>query len=107
MLHSEVRNVGYIDDIIEGVVRVIDKIPTPDLDASIPPYKIYNIGNNQPVELLHFIEVLESHLGKKTQKNFLPMQPGDVPITYADVDDLVLKGRRNQLKRRLYKFHSP
>ncbi|MDF5737010.1 MULTISPECIES: NAD-dependent epimerase [unclassified Nostoc] len=83
------RDFTYIDDIIEGVVRVIDKIPTPDLDASIPPYKIYNIGNNQPVELLHFIEVLESHLGKKAQKNFLPMQPGDVPITYADVDDLV------------------
>jgi UDP-glucuronate 4-epimerase len=83
------RDFTYIEDIIEGVVRVIDKIPTQNLDGSIPPYKIYNIGNNQPVELLHFIEVLESHLGKKAQKNFLPMQPGDVPITYADVDDLV------------------
>jgi UDP-glucuronate 4-epimerase len=83
------RDFTYIDDIIEGVLRVIDKIPTSDLDASIPPYKIYNIGNNQPVKLLHFIEVLESHLGKKAQKNFLPMQAGDVPITYADVDDLV------------------
>ena len=92
------RDFTYIDDIIEGVVRVIDKIPqpnpnwsgdTPDPSSSKAPYKLYNIGNNQPVELLYFIEVLESCLGKKAEKNLLPIQPGDVPVNYADVDDLV------------------
>jgi UDP-glucuronate 4-epimerase len=92
------RDFTYIDDIVEGVVRVIDKIPepnpnwsgdTPDPGTSKAPYKLYNIGNNQPIELMYFIEVLESCLGKKAEKNMLPIQPGDVPINYADVDDLV------------------
>lgn len=92
------RDFTYIDDIVEGVVRVLDKIPEPNLDwsgntpdpgTSYASYKIYNIGNNQPNELMHFIEVLEDYLGMKAEKNMLPLQPGDVPITYADVDDLV------------------
>lgn len=92
------RDFTYIDDIAEGVVRVLDRIPQPnslwsgnipDPSSSKAPYKIYNIGNNQPVELMHFIEVLENCLGIKAQKNMLPLQPGDVPVTYADVDDLV------------------
>ncbi|QMS91455.1 NAD-dependent epimerase [Nostoc edaphicum CCNP1411] len=92
------RDFTYIDDIVEGIIRVMDKIPEPNIawsgDAPDPgtskaAYKIYNIGNNQPVELMHFIEVLEDCLGMKAQKNLLPLQPGDVPVTYADVDDLV------------------
>ncbi len=92
------RDFTYIDDIVEGVVRVMDKIPepnptwsghVPDPATSSSPYKIYNIGNNQPVELMRFIQVLEDCLGIAAQKNMLPIQPGDVPITYADVDDLV------------------
>lgn len=85
------RDFTYIDDIIEGVVRVTDSIPQSDSSASTTkaPYKIYNIGNNQPIELIKFIETLENCLGMKAQKNMLPMQPGDVPVTYADVDDLV------------------
>jgi UDP-glucuronate 4-epimerase len=92
------RDFTYVDDIIEGVVRVMHKIPqpNPDLVEDIPdpaiskaPYRIYNIGNNQPIELMYFIEVLEKCLGIEAQKNILPMQPGDVPRTYADVADLV------------------
>ena len=94
------RDFTYIDDIVEGVVRVLDKIPEPNSNSlesgntptstpSKAPYKIYNIGNNQPVELMHFIGVLENCLGIEAQKNLLPLQPGDVPVTYADVDDLV------------------
>ena len=92
------RDFTYIDDIVEGVVRVLDQPaqldPTWSSDAPNPgtssaPYRLYNIGNHQPVELLRFIEVLEDALGKKAEKNFLPLQPGDVPATYADVDDLV------------------
>jgi len=92
------RDFTYIDDIVEGVVRVMDKIPGgdpdwsgahPDPGTSYAPFKIYNIGNNNPVELLHFIAVLEDCLGKKAEKNLLPMQAGDVPATYADVDDLM------------------
>lgn len=91
------RDFTYIDDIIEGVVRVIDKIPKsnprwdrtkPDPGSSYAPYKLYNIGNNNPVGLMRFIELLEANLGRKARKNMLPMQPGDVPVTYADVDDL-------------------
>ena len=91
------RDFTYIDDIVEGVIRVLDKNPEPnpewsgfhpDPGTSYAPYKIYNIGNNHPVELLHFIEVLEQALGKKAQKNLLPMQAGDVMETYADIDDL-------------------
>jgi UDP-glucuronate 4-epimerase len=92
------RDFTYIDDIIEGVLRVMDKIPEPnpawngndpDPGTSFAPYKLYNIGNNNPVELLRFIEILEDCLGKKAKKNLLPLQPGDVPATYADVDDLM------------------
>ena len=92
------RDFTYIDDIVEGVVRVLDKIAKPNPDwsgdapdsaSSMAPYRLYNIGNNQPVELMHYIEVLEDCLGKKAEKNMLPLQPGDVPATYADVADLV------------------
>ena len=92
------RDFTYIDDIIEGVVRVMDKIPrpnpewdknNPDPGSSYAPYKLYNIGNHNPVELIIFIEVLENNIGKKAQKNMLPMQPGDVPTTYADANDLI------------------
>ena len=90
------RDFTYIDDIIEGVVRVIDKPPLtsahtkPDPSSSnIAPYKIYNIGNSNPVKLMDYIEYLEKLLGKKANKEFLPIQPGDVPNTYADVSDLV------------------
>ena len=91
------RDFTYIDDIVEGVIRVLDKTPepnpnwsgdTPDPSSSIAPYKLYNIGNNNPVELMHYIETLEKALGKTAIKNLLPMQPGDVPATYADVADL-------------------
>src|SRR3989338_4486015 len=92
------RDFTYIDDIIEGVVRVIAIIPepyikwsgnAPDPSSSYAPYRLYNIGNNNPVELMRFIEVLEDCLGRKAKKNLLPMQAGDVPATYADVDDLM------------------
>lgn len=91
------RDFTYIDDVVEGVLRIINRIPRPDPDwnparpnpgTSYCPYKIYNIGNNQPIELLRFIEVLENCLGMTAEKNFLPMQDGDVPATYADVTDL-------------------
>jgi UDP-glucuronate 4-epimerase len=85
------RDFTYVDDIVEGVVRVLDHIPTPrDVagSSSRAPYRIYNIGNNNPVELMHMITALESAVGKTAQKRMLPMQPGDVPATYADVDDL-------------------
>lgn len=93
------RDFTYIDDIVEGVVRVTDNIPQcdsswrgdqPDSGTSYAPYRIYNIGNNSPVELMHFIEVLEDALGSKAEKTMLPIQPGDVPATYADVDDLMV-----------------
>ena len=92
------RDFTYIDDIVEGVVRTLDHVATansawngddPDPGTGKAPYRLYNIGNNQPVELMRFIEVLEECLGRKAEKNFLPMQDGDVPATYADVDDLV------------------
>jgi len=92
------RDFTYIDDIVEGVVRVIGKIPEPnpewsgdhpDPASSYCPYRLYNIGNNQKEKLLRFIEILEEALGKKAIKNFLPMQPGDVRVTYADVDELI------------------
>jgi UDP-glucuronate 4-epimerase len=88
------RDFTYIDDIVEGVVRVMSKLPEPNPDwsgdapdpaTSRAPWRIYNIGNNQPVELMRYIEVLEDCLGKKSEKILLPMQPGDVPDTYADV----------------------
>ncbi len=92
------RDFTYVDDVVEGVVRVIEKIPQPNLagrgdhpncGASSAPYRIYNIGNNRPVELMAFIKTLEKKLGKKAKLNLLPLQPGDVPSTHADVDDLV------------------
>ena len=92
------RDFTYIDDIVEGIVRVLDKPATPDLTwdsnnpdpaSSTSPFKVYNIGNNNPVELMDYIEALESSLNKKAEKELLPLQPGDVPDTYADVDDLV------------------
>ena len=81
------RDFTYIDDVIEGVVRVMRRAPV-SVEANAP-YKLYNIGNNRPVSLARFIEVVETAVGQTAQKNFLPMQPGDVPITYADVDDLI------------------
>jgi len=81
------RDFTYIDDVIEGVVRVMRRSPV-SVEANAP-YKLYNIGNNRPVSLARFIEVVETAVGQTAQKNFLPMQPGDVPITYADVDDLM------------------
>ncbi len=92
------RDFTYIDDIVEGVVRVMKNCPdpnpawrgdSPDPGTSYVRYKIYNIGNNQPVELLDFISAIESALGKTATKNFMDLQPGDVPATYADVDDLI------------------
>jgi UDP-glucuronate 4-epimerase len=92
------RDFTYIDDIVEGVVRVMANVPEsnpnwsgdhPDPGTSYKRYRIYNIGNNNPVELMHFIEAIENTLGKKAKKELLPLQPGDVPATYADVDALV------------------
>ena len=92
------RDFTYIDDIVEGVIRVIDKpaqanadwpSDNPDPGTSLAPYRVYNIGNNNPVHLLTFIETLETCLGRQAIKNLLPLQPGDVPDTYADVFDLV------------------
>jgi UDP-glucuronate 4-epimerase len=92
------RDFTYIDDIVTGVVRVLDKPPagnpqwsarTPDPAGSRAPYRLYNIGNNSPVELMEFIEAIEKALGKRAKKNFLAMQPGDVPATWADVGGLV------------------
>lgn len=92
------RDFTYIDDIVEGVVRALDRVAKPntgwtgdepDPGTSSAPYRVYNIGNNQPVELLDFIAVIERCLGKTAQKNLLPLQPGDVPETFADIEDLV------------------
>ncbi len=92
------RDFTYVDDIVEGVIRVLDQVPEPNPDwrgdapdsaTSTAPYRLFNIGNNNPVELMHYIEVLEQCLGKPAEKNLLPLQPGDVPDTYADVEDLV------------------
>jgi len=92
------RDFTYIDDIVEGVVRVLDNpaqangdwdSAKPDPGSSKAPYRLYNIGNNQPVDLMHYIEVLQNKLGREAEINYLPLQPGDVPDTYADVSDLV------------------
>jgi UDP-glucuronate 4-epimerase len=92
------RDFTYIDDIAQGVVRSADRVATgneawnsdaPDPGTSKAPYRLYNIGNNQPVELGRYIECIERSLGRKAQKNLLPLQPGDVPDTFADIDDLV------------------
>ncbi len=92
------RDFTYIDDIVEGVYRTMNTIPTADPDwtsetpnpsSSCVPYKLYNIGNNNPVPLMSFIEAIEKAIGKKAKKDYLPLQPGDVPATYADVNDLI------------------
>ncbi len=91
------RDFTYIDDIVEGVIRTLDHPAEanpdwsgaqPDSATSAAPYRLYNIGAHRPVELMHYIEVLEENLGKMAEKNLLPLQPGDVPDTYADVEDL-------------------
>ncbi len=92
------RDFTYVDDIVGGVVAAVDRIATPNADwdsdnpdpgTSLAPYRLYNIGNAQPVELMRYIEVLEERLGRKAEKNFLPLQAGDVPDTWADVEALV------------------
>lgn len=92
------RDFTYIDDIAEGVVHTLDHAAEPNADwnsdapdpgTSAAPYRLYNIGNQQPVELMQYIELLEQNLGRKAEKNLLPLQPGDVPDTWADVEDLV------------------
>lgn len=91
------RDFTYVDDIVEGIVLLIPTVPkgekswngaTPDAASSFAPYRLYNIGNNSPVELMHFIEVIEDKIGKKAVKNLLPIQEGDVPETFADVEAL-------------------
>jgi UDP-glucuronate 4-epimerase len=91
------RDFTYIDDIVEGVIRTLDRVPAgdaafdplhPNPASSGAPYRVYNIGNNQPIELARYIEVLEAKLGRKAEKILLPLQPGDVPDTYADVAEL-------------------
>ena len=91
------RDFTFVDDIVEGVIRTLDRVAeadaaynadSPDPGTSNVPYRVFNIGNNNPVELLRMIEVLEGCLGRRAEKNLLPIQPGDVPATYADVDDL-------------------
>jgi UDP-glucuronate 4-epimerase len=92
------RDFTYIDDIVEAVVRVADRVPTgdpawsgdaPDPSTSAAPWRVYNIGNNNPVEVSHVVTLLEAELGRTTAKELVPMQPGDVPATCADVDDLM------------------
>ncbi|MBT4836244.1 MAG: NAD-dependent epimerase [Methylococcales bacterium] len=92
------RDFTYIDDIVEGVIRVLDRKAqadpswsgdSPNPSSSYAPYKIYNIGNNEPIELMYFVELIEKYLGQEAKKIFLPMQPGDVPATYANVDGLI------------------
>ena len=92
------RDFTYVDDIVEGVIRTLDRPAVPNLawnaeqpecSTSYAPYRVYNIGNHRPVELAHYIEVLEAKLGRKAGKILLPLQPGDVPDTYADVEELV------------------
>jgi UDP-glucuronate 4-epimerase len=92
------RDFTYIDDIVEGVIRVMKRIPEanpdwssdrPDPSSSRAPYRLYNIGNNQPVALMDFVKAIETALGRKAQIEYLPLQPGDVPATYADVNDLI------------------
>lgn len=92
------RDFTYIDDIVEGVVRIIDKAAPPNLAwsegppdpaTSAAPYRLYNIGNNTPVELMAFIRAIEAAVGREAKLNLLPIQPGDVPTTYADIDDLI------------------
>ena len=92
------RGFTYVDDIVEGVILILDRpaVPNPDWQGSLPdpssssvPWRVYNIGNNSPVELMDYIEALEASLGIKAKKELLPLQPGDVPNTFADISDLV------------------
>ena len=92
------RDFTYVDDIVESIARLIPRVPKPDPawsglkpdpSSSFAPYRVYNIGNNKPVELLRFIEIIEEKTGKKAIRNFMPIQDGDVPETYADVEDLM------------------
>ena len=92
------RDFTYVDDIVEGVIRTLDRVPEPDQAydplqpnsaTSSAPYRVYNIGNSHPVQLSHYIEVLEDCLGRKAEKNLLPLQPGDVPDTSAEVTELM------------------
>jgi UDP-glucuronate 4-epimerase len=92
------RDFTYVDDIAEGVVRTLERIAGPDPNwngnapdpaTSFAPFRLYNIGNHRPVQLMRYIEVIEECLGRKAQMNLLPLQPGDVPDTFADIDDLV------------------
>ncbi len=92
------RDFTYVDDIVEGIIRVLGKIPlpnnewnsnTPELGTSSAPYKLYNIGSNNPQDLIKYIEVLEETLGIRARRNLMPMQDGDVPDTFADVDSLI------------------
>ena len=92
------RDFTYIDDVVESVVRMVGRPPagnpsfsnmSPDPGSSGAPWRVYNIGNNKPVELLEVVRLLEEAIGKKAKRDLLPMQPGDVPATYADVDDLM------------------
>jgi UDP-glucuronate 4-epimerase len=92
------RDFTYIDDIVEGVIRVVDRVATPDPDwsgdtpdsaTSLAPYRLYNIGNNNSIEITRYIEVIEECLGRVAEKKLLPMQPGDVPCSFANVDELV------------------
>ena len=90
------RDFTYVDDIVDGLIKVIDSPPKPLLEqssndpslSSVAPWKIYNIGNNSPVELPYFIELIEKNLNKKAKIKYLPLQVGDVPDTFADIDDL-------------------
>jgi UDP-glucuronate 4-epimerase len=91
------RDFTYVDDIVESISRLVPKVAAPnpswngmkpDPATSFAPYRIFNIGNNEPIDLLHFIEIIEAKLGKKAIRNLMPMQDGDVPETYADVEDL-------------------
>ena len=93
------RDFTYIDDIVEGIVRLLNNPPKPnrewdakkaDPGTSSAPYKIYNIGNNNPIKLMQFIEIIEEAVGKKAEKDYMQLQDGDIPMTYADVDDLML-----------------
>jgi UDP-glucuronate 4-epimerase len=95
---KHLRDFTYIDDITEGVIRVLDRPATqnpewsgdhPDSGSSKAPWRVYNIGNNDPVDLMDYIKALERELGKTAKKEFLPLQPGDIPDTFADVKDLV------------------
>jgi UDP-glucuronate 4-epimerase len=92
------RDFTYVDDVVESVVRLIDRpakadpqfsSASPDPGASSAPWRVYNIGNNKPIELLEVVRLLEEAIGKKAKRELLPMQAGDVPATYADVDDLM------------------